>query len=438
MTASRRNPYSIISALVLSLAVILGLGIVSAEPAHAASPFAGRYTGTANGYETVLEVSADGKVTYFNAWYYYSCGTSPGFGAAYWDTPVQVDTAGGFSKKIDGESISGTIASNGTASVYYKYFYAGCAGDIGVTLKRAGPAPLPVTSRIAGDDRYSTAIAVSKSGYPTTAKVVYVATGSDYPDALAAAPAAAKEGGPLLLTTRGSLPTAVANEIKRLKPTKVVVVGGTGAVSAKTFDQVKKIVTNTVRTSGNDRYATARAIAQAAFATATTAYIATGSDYPDALSASAPAGAAGAPVILVNGKAKSIDKATKDLLTKLKVKKTIIAGGAGVVTEGIQNSLSSFGVTRVAGNDRFSTSQKLNKALAGKANTAYVATGFGFPDALAGAAVAGAKKAPLYVVQRTCIPTSIRTDILNGPVNRVNLLGGTGVLTDGVKKLKSC
>ena len=437
MTARRAKILYLLSAL-MSLALVLGAGVVSSPPAQASSSFAGTYTGTVNGYDATLEVSADGKVTYFNAKYWFFCNGMSTLNTAYWDTPVAVDSAGAFSKQLSDESISGTISSNGQASVYYKSFYLGCAGDVGVTLTKQGGPTTPTTSRISGANRYATAIAVSKSGYPGTADVVYLATGSDYPDALAAAPAAAKEGGPLLLTPKGSLPKAVSDEIKRLKPSKVVVVGGTGAVSATTFNQVKQIVTNTVRRSGKDRYATSRAIADSTFASATTAYIATGADYPDALSASAPAGAAGAPVILVRGKASSIDQPTKALLTKLKVNKTIIAGGTGVVSEGIKSSLAPFGVTRVAGSNRFATSQLLNKALAGTASTAYVATGYGFPDALAGAAVAGAKNSPLYVVKRTCIPKAIRTDILNGPVSRVNLLGGTSVLTSGVKSFNSC
>ncbi|WP_442212183.1 cell wall-binding repeat-containing protein [Specibacter sp. RAF43] len=302
---------------------------------------------------------------------------------------------------------------------------------------RVGKGPT-LSYRLSGADRYATAAAVARSGYPATAKVVYVATGSDYPDALSAAPAAAREGGPLLLTMPTSLPAATASEIKRLKPSKVVVVGGTGAVSAAVFDAVKKIVPNAVRRSGANRFETSRAILAGAFSQSSTAYLATGMDYPDALSASASAGAAGAPVLLVNGKAKDLDAATRAALVTLKVGKTIIAGGTGVFSPGLEQSLKAFGSQRRSGSDRFGTSQRLNAELAKNAGQVYLATGYGFPDALAGSAIAGAQKAPLYVVKPNCIPAGILGDITASPATRVTLLGGFGALGDNVAGLKAC
>lgn len=439
MPAFARHPLSVLIVMLCSLALSVGAALVPTDAARAAtSPFAGTYTGRVNGAEAILEVSAAGEVTYFNAQYSFHCNGMWTLNSAYWDTRVPVDASGKFAKKLADESLSGTISSTGEAKVYYKSFYLGCAGDVGVTLTRTGPAPGPETRRIAGKNRYETAIAVSRSGYPTTAKVVYLATGADYPDALAAAPAASKQGGPLLLTSSASLPTKVAEEIRRLDPAKVVVVGGTEAVSAETFNQVKGIVDNTVRVSGKNRYETARKIARSAFASSPVAYVATGADYPDALSASAPAGAAGAPVILVRGGSSALDRDTKELLTRLQVKRTVIAGGTSVVSSAIERDLAAFAPTRVAGSNRYDTSRLLNKQLVGAASTAYVATGRGFPDALAGAAVAGAKRAPLYVVRPTCVPKDTRSDILGGSVSRVNLLGGTSALTQDVMRLASC
>lgn len=137
MTTTRGNTSSILSALIFSLALIFGMGALAAGPAHAASPFAGTYAGTSNGYKASLEVSADGKVTYFNAKFWFFCNGISTLNTAYWDTPVAVDSAGKFSKKLSDESISGTINSKGEASVYYKSFYLGCAGDVGVTLEKA-------------------------------------------------------------------------------------------------------------------------------------------------------------------------------------------------------------------------------------------------------------------------------------------------------------
>jgi putative cell wall-binding protein len=92
---------------------------------------------------------------------------------------------------------------------------------------------LPSTSvqRWAGADRYETAALVSSNTYPLGATTAYLASGADYPDALAGAPVAARDGAPLLLTQRDCVPASTLTELIRLGATKIVVLGGTSAVS---------------------------------------------------------------------------------------------------------------------------------------------------------------------------------------------------------------
>src|SRR5690606_38463409 len=112
-----------------------------------------------------------------------------------------------------------------------------------------------------GQSRYDTAIAVSQEAFPgdPDVDVVYVAGGANFPDALAAAPAAVKNGGPLLLTPTATLPSAVADEIDRLSPARIVVVGGTGIVSASVFSQLEALGYPTERIGGGNRYAVSEA-----------------------------------------------------------------------------------------------------------------------------------------------------------------------------------
>jgi putative cell wall-binding protein len=87
-------------------------------------------------------------------------------------------------------------------------------------------------TRWSGSDRYGTSAAISRAAYPSgvASGVVYVATGTNFPDALAAAAVAGRSGSPLLLVAPTSVPGAIATEIRRIAPTRVVVLGGTGAV----------------------------------------------------------------------------------------------------------------------------------------------------------------------------------------------------------------
>lgn len=303
---------------------------------------------------------------------------------------------------------------------------------------------IPITvSRLAGTDRYRTAVEISKE-FEAGVPIVYLATGTDYPDALSAASAAAAQGGPLLLTTPASLPSVVATELQRLDPELVVIVGGLSVVSATVQQQVEAALPSAVvrRDSGANRYATSRMIADRAFDSAGFAFIATGVNFPDALSASAAAGASFSPVILVNGRSSSIDAATLQLLDDLGVTRVAIAGGTSVVSTGIENDLKdvlgSFDVLRLSGADRFATSVAINRGSFEGADSVFLATGLGFADALAGAALAGRELGPLYVVPRTCVPPAVLLDIDQFRARSVVLFGGTSVLTVAVESLTPC
>ena len=305
----------------------------------------------------------------------------------------------------------------------------------------------PTVTRSAGADRYTTAVSVSAAAYPTAStpvKAVYIASGTNFPDALGAAPAAAAAGrqGPLLLVSPTAIPSSVVAELKRLKPVDIYVLGGTGAVSAAVSTQLASYVASVShvhRLAGTDRFGTSRVIATTFFsAPVSTAYIATGLNYPDALSAGAAAGAHGAPVILVNGGATRVDAATKDLLTTLGVTTVKIIGGTGAVSAGFEASLTQFVTTqRLSGTDRYLTSVAVNTdAFPGATTKTFFATGLSFPDALAGAAAAGAAASPLYVVKSGCVDSAAAESALASPT--FTLLGGPAVLGANVSKLTVC
>lgn len=348
----------------------------------------------------------------------------------------------------NGSPISGATAST----------YTPALSDVGkklsarVTLTRSGYIPTartttqtsavtgPVVKRVSGADRYATAVALSKLGYPGTAPIVYVATGANFPDALAAAPAAATLGGPLLLSATDTLPAAVKSEITRLKPARIVVVGGAATVSDGVLRELKTLQKNTVRLAGADRFATANAIIRDAFGgTVRESWIATGLNFPDALSAAGVAGSRKVPVIMVNGAQTGVDATTAALLTRLKPTSIGIAGGTGVVSAGIENALKKkYTVTRYAGADRYATSEAVNATTFTNPKTVYLATGLGFADALAGAAIAGATAGPLYVIPPGCVPAGVLKKISAWGTSSVIVIGGPAVLSPAVEKLTRC
>lgn len=89
-------------------------------------------------------------------------------------------------------------------------------------------------TRISGIDRHSTSVAGSAFAFPAGADTVYIATGNNFPDALAAGPAAAAEGAPVLLVQTSCMPEVVRREIERLGASTMVVIGGPSVVSEAT------------------------------------------------------------------------------------------------------------------------------------------------------------------------------------------------------------
>lgn len=297
----------------------------------------------------------------------------------------------------------------------------------------------PSVDRLAGPDRYATAVEVSREFEPGV-PIVYVATGQNYPDALSAGAAAAAQGGPVLLTTKDALPAIVKTELERLDPDQIVIVGDEASVSTAVESQLAAYGP-VDRDGGADRYETSRLVIERAFENATTVYVATGVIFPDALSATPAAVSDNAPVLLVPGTWTDLPAATAELLSDLGTTEVIVAGGPTTVSPGIQadiDALPNVSVVRKAGADRFGTSLLLNQHAFDSADTVFLATGLTFPDALAGGALAGIESAPLFAVLQNCIPDASADEIERLGPSRIVLLGGTPSLATSIESLTRC
>ena len=293
-----------------------------------------------------------------------------------------------------------------------------------------------VTSRAAGPDRYATAAAISQSRFGLGTPVVYVASGANFPDALAAGPAAALANGPVLLVTSSHIPGPTATELARLRPGRIVVVGGAGAISEGVLAALRPYTTGTVtRLAGADRFETAAAISHDAFAPQVgVAYVAAGTNFPDALAGGAAAAAEHGPVLLTRGA--DLPAATAAELAYLKPSRIVVLGGSAVVSDAVMNGLRAYApsVTRLAGPDRYATAAAVSRALApGGSSVVYVATGTNFPDALAGDPVAGLRGAPLLLLPSNRLPAEVAAELRRLNPATVVILGASGVVSDGLR-----
>ncbi len=363
---------------------------------------------------------------------------------------VQVDGAGASATVIVGHEATLSAPTSpvlgGTLHRFSSWSDGSTSAVRGLTVGTGGASLVAryvsAFSRLFGANRYATAVAISKDTYPTPGvPVAYVATGLDFPDALAAAAAAGHGNGPLLLVPGTYLPSDVRTELDRLNPQRIVILGGTAVVSSAVENAVKAYdgAGGTKRLFGANRYATAVAISKDTYPTpgVPVAYVATGLDFPDALAAAAAAGHGNGPLLLVPGTYLPSDVRTE--LDRLNPQRIVILGGTAVVSSAVENAVKAYdgagGTKRLFGANRYATAVAISKDTYPTPGVpvAYVATGLDFPDALAAAAAAGHGNGPLLLVPGTYLPSDVRTELDRLNPQRIVILGGTAVVSSAVE-----
>ncbi|MEA3511399.1 MAG: cell wall-binding repeat-containing protein [Actinomycetota bacterium] len=298
------------------------------------------------------------------------------------------------------------------------------------------PPSVPVEFQIErwwGRDRYVTAVEISKANFPSGANSVFIATGEKFPDAVAAAPLAYVRNAPVLLSKTSSIPQETIDEIRRLKPDRIYILGGTAAVSAEVATRLESFAPVT-RVWGHDRYATAAEISKATYpAGAGVVYVATGRNFPDPLVGAPLAGYNGGPILLTDGAA--LTGATLGELARLAPKSIVVVGAGTSVSQTIVDQLKAYApVTGISGSDRYETSVKMSQQTFGQARVVFVATGAKFPDALAVGPVAISDGGPLLFVSTTSLPSTVAAELVRLDPDRVVILGGTAAVSTAVEE----
>lgn len=319
----------------------------------------------------------------------------------------------------------------------------------------AGASPVVTTeTRIAGADRYATAIAVAKAVVAAGDTSIVIASGENFPDGLSAAALAGALGVPMLLTDSGpSLRADVLGAITELKVTatglvNVVLIGGTSVISAGTEAQLTAIGYTVTRIAGADRYETANLVAAAVvtnnsgtigtFGGYRTAFLANGNNFPDALAASSWAYKNKHPLFLTNGT--SLSAGTKAAMTAAGVQQVIILGGTTAVSaEAATEAAGVTGVittTRVSGDTRYDTATALATVLAtvnsGYKTRALLVSGTNFPDALAASQLAGGSSAYAIIPVTSPLPAAVSTwaTANQATLSTIRAIGGTSAVAD--------
>lgn len=298
--------------------------------------------------------------------------------------------------------------------------------------------------RLAGQNRYSTAAAISKASFEKTSNVL-LASGASYADALAGVVLAKKLEAPILLTAKDTLSAETLAEINRLGAKNITILGGESAVSKAVEKTLTDKGLKVQRIQGNTRYGTAADIANSVSSDPTVLFFVYGLDYADALSVSPVASIMGAPIIYLT-KDGDLSAETARYLAELKkkgcVKTAYVIGGENAVSKAMmQKAGNALGLTvdkqmiRISGANRYSTCTKVNSTFADivKKDMICIATGLDFPDALAGGVLASLHAAPLFLVNGKASPSLSKEQkeyLSAKKPNGMAIFGGTGVVPD--------
>ena len=290
-------------------------------------------------------------------------------------------------------------------------------------------APPQEVSRLAGADRYATAVAVSQAGWPEGADAAVLATGRDFPDALAASVLAGAVEGPLLLSAEDRLLPAVAEELARLGVERVFVVG---AVSESVDEAVRSMGVHTRGVRGRDRYETAARVAgQVAGSGTEGVYLVTGEGFADALAVGSVAAGQGWPILLTPPQGHPRLASWVDALGAEQV---VVVGGTSAVSDAALEGLTDVEVERIAGPNRAATAVAVAQVARGRGYGAdpLVASGTAFADGLAGGVLAARWQRPLLLTGGDRLAPQVHGWINDERSERVTVLGGKAVISEGV------
>ena len=257
--------------------------------------------------------------------------------------------------------------------------------------------------RLYGDDRYQTSKAVAEKYNSGQTDNIVITTGTNFPDALSVSTLAGKLKAPILLVnqTVSQSQDALDYISEHMANGKVWIAGGTGVINS-TFESELSSMGNTVeRVAGLDRYETCLRVAEKVNAPkGTSVFLATGENFPDALSIASVAASEGYPVILTPKD--KLSDGVKNYLLKQQPSEVFIIGGTGVISESVEsavkNILPASSITRLAGQDRYETSIEAYNNFFNDPVNIYIASGTDFADALSASVLAAKDNAPIVLV----------------------------------------
>lgn len=300
-------------------------------------------------------------------------------------------------------------------------------------IKKAG-APV---KKLVGEERQDTAVKISQEGWKNGANKVIIVSGYAISDGITATPLATTYDAPILLVNKDNVPQSTMDEIKRLDPNEIILIGGDSVISNKVKTELEQNLPSTVRRiAGNDRHETSLKIAQEIDDNhdVNKIYIANGyKGEVDALTIAAKAGQDKQPIIL--SEKTQLPEKTYNWLKNEHLTDAYFIGGMDVVATDVIHQVADITTpaagqsvynNRVYGDDRHETNANVIKKFypQEKLNAALVAKSDVLVDALAAGPLAAKLNSPIIINPTTYVSKYHEENLANKSVDVVYQIGG--------------
>ncbi|MGE6630246.1 SpoIID/LytB domain-containing protein [Bacillus sp. NPDC077027] len=283
-----------------------------------------------------------------------------------------------------------------------------------------------VTKRYDGNNRYEVANSIASAGWKNPSTVVVVNKDA-FDHAMSVSPLAYKLGAPILYTNVEKLTKATENQLKKMKPNNILVIGNTKSVSTATEKSLKKYG-KIRRISGSNKFEISQKIAKE-MGNYKQAIVAGGASFMNGTAIAAYASRNGYPILLTK----------KDTLPTYKIpSKVIIIGSTKSISQKVENQLKKTSqVTRISGATRYELSVNIIKKLNMKIDKIYVAKGSSFKYAIPISQLAAKENSAMVYVKKDSITASLKSLLKERGTHTYHIAGSASVLSDTLKNTLS-
>ena len=301
---------------------------------------------------------------------------------------------------------------------------------------------LPTSTEIIGSDRYDTAAKISKKGWNASSTVV-IANGINEIEGIVSNPLASVYNAPVLLAEKDRVSKYTTDELKRLSPSNIIIIGDKSSIGENTVSNIKKVAPSASikRIEGSNIEELSVNIAKEIDSKANVSkiYVAGENGAADALSVVSKAAEEKAPIIVTSKN--SVNSLVKNWIKSNSISSAYFLGKTAVISDNVIKEIDSVvsgnvSGNRIGGSDRNQTNARVIKVLypSETYNPVFVAKNSPLVDAISVGVYAARTKSPIVIAGNSL--DSEQANILkNKKTNSVFRIGG-GISNDTYNKIR--